>query len=236
MRKINKWDYQYLELANYLGKMSNCAAKQIGCLIVKNGDTIISSGINGTPKGYTNCNEIFFKKNDEWYSKLASDKNDYVVNEGVKYYKIKNTDMTHKEFTLNHEVHAEINAISKMARVVGLVLDDGLLVGFYYECSLHDISLDDNGDFVLDTEFFPVVGDVITINEKEFQLADIDEGVVTLVRGDEIRYYSFCDIKHDIINGYWISNMCEQVCSPSVKRTKSKVRSPLRPIDGCIYR
>ena len=102
--------------------------------------------------------------------------------------------------------------------VVGLVLDDGLWVEFYYECSLHDISLDDNGDFVLDTEFFPVVGDVITINEKEFQLADIDEGVVTLKRGDEIRYYSFCDIEHDIMNGYWISSMCEQVRSPSVKR------------------
>ena len=32
--------------------------------------------------------------------------------------------------------------------VVGLVLDDGLWVEFYYECSLHDISLDDNGDIV----------------------------------------------------------------------------------------
>ena len=102
--------------------------------------------------------------------------------------------------------------------VVGLVLNDGLCVEFYYECSLHDISLDDNGDFVLDTEFFPVVGDVIRINDEEFQLADIDEGVVTLKRGDEIRYYSFCDIEHDIINGYWISNMCEQVFSPTVKR------------------
>ena len=101
--------------------------------------------------------------------------------------------------------------------VVGLVLDDGLWVEFYYECSLHDISLDDNGDFVLDTEFFPVVGDVITINEKEFQLADIDEGVVTLKRGDEIRCYSFYDIEHDIMNGYWISSVCEQVRSPSVK-------------------
>ena len=102
--------------------------------------------------------------------------------------------------------------------VVGLVLDDGLWVEFYYECSLHDISLDDNGDFVLDTEFFTVVGDVVTINEKEFQLVDIDEGVVTLKRGDEIRYYSFCDIEHDIMNGYWISSVCQQVRSPSVKR------------------
>ena len=55
--------------------------------------------------------------------------------------------------------------------VVGLVLDEGLITEFYYECLL-----------------------------------------------DEIRYYSFYDIEHDIINGYWISSMCEQVFSPTVKR------------------
>ena len=102
--------------------------------------------------------------------------------------------------------------------VVGLVLDDGLWLAFYYECSLHDISLDANGEWELSTEFVPAVGDVITINEKEFQLADIDDGVVTLKRCDEIRYYSFCDIEHDIMNGYWISSVCQQVRSPSVKR------------------
>ena len=100
----------------------------------------------------------------------------------------------------------------------GLVLNDGLWLEFYYECSLHDISLDANGEWELSIEFVPVVGDVITINEKEFKLADIDEGVVTLKRGDEIRYYSFCDIEHDIMNGYWISSVCQQVRSPSVKR------------------
>ena len=62
------------------------------------------------------------------------------------------------------------------------------------------------------------IGDVIKVNEKEYKLADIDDGVVILKRGDEIRYYSFCDIEHDIIDDYWISSMCEQVCSPKVKR------------------
>ena len=99
-----------------------------------------------------------------------------------------------------------------------IIIDEGLWTETFYGCSLHDISLDDNGDFVLDTEFIPVVGDVITINEKEYQLVDIEENVVTLKRNDEIRYYSFCDIEHDIMNGYWISSVCEQVCSPSVKR------------------
>ena len=106
--------------------------------------------------------------------------------------------------------------------VVGLVLDGGLWTEFHYDCSIHDISLDNDGDYVLDTEFVPVVGDVIRINEKEFRLVDIDEdideGVVTLERGDEIRYYSFYDITWDIMDGYWISSFCEQVFSPTVKR------------------
>ena len=102
--------------------------------------------------------------------------------------------------------------------VVGLVLDDGLITEFYYECIIHDISLDSDGDYVLDTEFVPVIGDVIRINEKEYRLTATDDGVVTLERGDEIRYYSFYDITWDIMDGYWISSMNEQVFSPTVKR------------------
>ena len=103
--------------------------------------------------------------------------------------------------------------------VVGLVLDDGLITEFYYECLLGDIHYDDFADdLYIETEFVPIIGDVIRINEKEYRLVDIDEGVVTLQRGDEIRYYSFYDIEHDIINDYWISSMCEQVFSPTVKR------------------
>ena len=102
--------------------------------------------------------------------------------------------------------------------VVGLVLDEGLITEFHYECLLHDITLDSDGDWALDTEFVPMIGDVIRINEKEYRLTDIDEGVVTLERGDEIRYYSFYDITWDIMDGYWISSICEQVFSPTVKR------------------
>ena len=102
--------------------------------------------------------------------------------------------------------------------VVGLVLDEGLWTEFHYDCSIHDISLDSDGDFALYTEFVPVIGDVIRINEEEFQLVDIDEGVATLERGDEIRYHSFYDITCDIMDGCWISSICEQVFSPTVKR------------------
>ena len=102
--------------------------------------------------------------------------------------------------------------------VLGLVLDEGLVTEFYYECLLSDITLYNDGDWVLDKEFVPVVGDVIRINEEEYRLVAIDDGVVTLERGDEIRYYSFYDIERDIINDYWVSSFCEQVFSPTVKR------------------
>ena len=102
--------------------------------------------------------------------------------------------------------------------VVGWGLDDGLITEFYYECLLGDISLDNDGDLVSDTEFVPMIGDVIRINEKEYRLVDLDEGVVTLQRGDEIRYYSFYDITWDIMDGYWVSSINEQVFSPTVRR------------------
>ena len=103
--------------------------------------------------------------------------------------------------------------------VVGLVLDDGLITEFYYECLLGDIHYDDFADdLYIETERVPLVGDVIGINEKEYRLVAIDDGVVTLERGDEIRYYSFYDITWDIMDGYWISSINEQVFSPTVRR------------------
>ena len=102
--------------------------------------------------------------------------------------------------------------------VVGLVLDEGLWTEFHYDCSIHDISLDSDGDWVLDTEIVLMIGDVIRINEKEYRLVAIDDGVVTLERGDEIRYYSFYDITWDIIDDYWVSSINEQVFSPTVRR------------------
>lgn len=99
-----------------------------------------------------------------------------------------------------------------------IIIDEGLWTETIYDCNINDISLDSDGDLVLDTEFVPIIGDVIRINEKEYRLTDIDDGVVTLERGDEIRYHSFYDITWDIMDGYWISSICEQVFSPTVKR------------------
>lgn len=99
-----------------------------------------------------------------------------------------------------------------------IILDEGLLTETVYDCNIHDITLDSDGDFVLDTEFVPVVGDVIRINDEEHELIAIDDNIVTIQSGDEISYYSIHDLNCDIINGFWISTLSKQVFSPTVKR------------------
>ncbi len=115
---------------------------------------------------------------------------------------------------------AKVYSLPNIDGDIQIILDEGLWTETIYACSIHDITLDSDsdGECALDTEFVPLVGDVIRINEKEYRLTDIDEGVVTLKRGDEIRYYSFYDITWDIMDGYWVSSICEQVFSPTVKR------------------
>ena len=49
-------DKTYLEMAKIWGQLSKAERRQVGCLIVKNGQ-IISDGYNGTPSGFDNCCE-----------------------------------------------------------------------------------------------------------------------------------------------------------------------------------
>lgn len=48
-----------------IAERSKCEKKQVGSIIVKDG-RIISSGYNGTPKGYPNCNEIEKEDHKVW--------------------------------------------------------------------------------------------------------------------------------------------------------------------------
>ena len=51
-----RYDSAYLKMAKEWAKLSHCARKQVGALIVKD-RMIISDGYNGTPTGYNNCCE-----------------------------------------------------------------------------------------------------------------------------------------------------------------------------------
>lgn len=123
MEKQRLWDETWLLFADMMAERhSKCASKSVACVIVKD-EKPISIGLNGTPSGHTNCNEIYIKQEDGFYKHA-----DYVtstdvdmINEptrlirgGVTY--IKCTDpYDHHHWSKQHEIHAEINAIGKLA-------------------------------------------------------------------------------------------------------------------------
>lgn len=73
-----------MRIAYDIAKLSHCVSHQVGVILVKDG-RILSTGINGTPKGCRNCDDIF-------------DEDSF------------NRDEHHK-FSENYEIHAETNAI-----------------------------------------------------------------------------------------------------------------------------
>lgn len=74
----------FLKTAYLLGQESKCVSRQVGAVIADH-KRIISTGINGTPAGHINCNEVFnIKKFDR---------------------------EEHHKWSKMNEIHAEMNAI-----------------------------------------------------------------------------------------------------------------------------
>jgi dCMP deaminase len=80
-------DTNFINIAKELATASKCVSKQVGAVIVKDG-RILSTGYNGTPAGFTNCNE-------HWNHEYTSE---------------------HHEWSKTYEIHAEMNAIIWAAR------------------------------------------------------------------------------------------------------------------------
>ena len=83
----------FLGVTEALKAMSKCTRLKVCCVIEKNG-RIISTGVNGTPSGFKNCNEYFSPKD-----RL---KKDYSTR--------------HHEFSEAYEVHAEMNAVLELGK------------------------------------------------------------------------------------------------------------------------
>lgn len=81
----------YLKMARDYSQMSKCRKIKVGCVIVNNG-RIVSTGVNGTPKGTCNCTDHFYAHNDEQFAK------------------------DHSIWSTEHEVHAEMNALLYAAK------------------------------------------------------------------------------------------------------------------------
>ena len=90
MGRISKENY-YLDIAETVLERSTCLRRVYGAIIVNN-DEIISTGYNGAPRGRVNCSEL-----------------GYCTREAMKVPR-------GERYELCRSVHAEANAISKVAK------------------------------------------------------------------------------------------------------------------------
>ena len=81
----------FLKTAYLLGEESKCVSRHVGAVIAHD-KRIISTGYNGTPPGFQNCNEHF----PDYNEKLSRDH--------------------HHLWSKTYEVHAEMNAVNFAAK------------------------------------------------------------------------------------------------------------------------
>lgn len=98
-------DRSFINIAKEIAKASKCVSKQVGAVIVKDG-RILSTGYNGTPSGYINCNNF-------WKGEYTKD---------------------HHEWSKTYEIHAEMNAIIWAARK-GISIEDATIYVTLEPCS-----------------------------------------------------------------------------------------------------
>jgi dCMP deaminase len=98
-------DKNFMNIATEIASASKCVSKHVGAIIVKEG-RILSTGYNGTPAGYKNCN-------DHWNGKWTED---------------------HHEWSKKYEIHAEMNAIIWAAKN-GISIDGATIYVTLEPCS-----------------------------------------------------------------------------------------------------
>ena len=111
MDKKERIDGLYMKMAFIWAQNSYAIRRKVGCLIVKN-NQIISDGYNGTPCGFENvCEEIpedgLYRLNG-WLDGLS--------NEAIRDYLQNYQDAGGTLKTKPYVLHAESNAISKLAQ------------------------------------------------------------------------------------------------------------------------
>lgn len=82
--KQEKFDQVFMGMADKFAEMSNCVKYQVSCIVTKD-NRIVINGYNGTPSGFTNCDDKF-------------DPNNYDSDD-------------HRKWSNNYELHAEMNAL-----------------------------------------------------------------------------------------------------------------------------
>lgn len=93
-------DYAHMKVAEAYSELSHARRLKVGAIVTKDG-RVISIGYNGTPAGWDNNCEIEIRNEFEYY----------VDNGGEKY-----NGATIELVTKDEVIHAEANAIGKLAR------------------------------------------------------------------------------------------------------------------------
>ena len=101
MRTQEFLDKHYLRLAKEISNLSYAIRRKVGCIIVKDRQ-IISDGYNGTPKGFANICERAICHNPEGPGCPG----------GKECFTCKHAELV----TLPYVLHAETNAITKVAK------------------------------------------------------------------------------------------------------------------------
>jgi dCMP deaminase len=97
-----KWIDAFMDTAARFAALSSAVRLKVGAVVVKD-NRIISIGYNGTPAGWdNNCEEKFYCEDGDWSEQLLP--------------KDANQWMRYKLVTKKEVIHAEANAISKLAR------------------------------------------------------------------------------------------------------------------------
>jgi dCMP deaminase len=86
-KSTDKWDDIFLIISYAMDSASHCRSYKVGAIIVKD-RRIISTGINGTAEGCTNCDDIFPEKTSPEFNRKE-----------------------HHDFSTANEIHAEMNAL-----------------------------------------------------------------------------------------------------------------------------
>jgi dCMP deaminase len=111
MNKQERLDKRYLRMARIWAENSYAVRRQVGCLIVKD-KAIISDGYNGTPSGFENiCENV--ECSSQWIHGCVKTATSIEEVKSVEHCK----DCTRSKLvTKPYVLHAEANAISKLAR------------------------------------------------------------------------------------------------------------------------
>ncbi len=99
-RKQLKIDTVRLTQAEAESINSNCQKHMVGCIITDVDGRILSSGYNGTPAGHENCSDRFPD-----YDKVFGGDCDVTEEHMEKMV------LEHREWSMHHEIHAEVNAL-----------------------------------------------------------------------------------------------------------------------------